>query len=268
MMPATEAVHVSLLGHRFRALGAIITLTAQEVLRGRYVAASALGMAAALAAGEVGSAVSIIAHDRIVVDTGLAAMSLVGAALSFGVGQSIIARDLGRDGASLMLSQPLPRGLWLVARFLGVWAVVISLTAAMAGMQAALMVARGMALPISFGPAVAAVTLEAGVALAVSMVLACVGSRPLAAAAAMVVIVVGYSLDEMVALVASRSPEFLPWALGLRAVLPQLGRLNLRPWAARDLPLPAHLCAWAAIYAVCYSGAWLLMGAVALRRRR
>lgn len=243
-------------------------LTYLETLKDGYVLMAA-GLAAVVTALSVTmSEISMFAHERIIVDFALSAMTLTGLTVGIGVSQVVMAKDMRGRGACVLLTRPIGREVWLIGRFVGVFALMLTTLIAMAAIFVPSMWLLGVPLHSSIIFSLLLVPVECTVAQGISMAMRCLCQTIIAAATTVVLVGGGYLLDPNV-LSEQRHEMMAQNALNIiSAVLPQMRRLNGRAWAAHAEPLPHHFLFYGMVYGAAYTTCALCIGVFALRRRR
>lgn len=262
--PVAQALRPTTVG----ALRVLMTLTFAEAVGERVLTASfavaVVSMGFILSCSEL----AIFAHERVLVDGALTAMTLTPLLLTMVCAQVLMERDMGARCASALMAQPISAGVWLLGRFLGLWLAMVAEVAVMGCVFAVGFVAAGVPLLGTRLCAMGLVPVECTLALAITMTARCMSQRHVAWITATVLVGAGYL---------TLTPAELrdqPWAVRMpafqvaQALLPQMQRVNLRAAAARDASVEAEFVVSAVFYSVGYSGAALLAGAAALRRRR
>ena len=252
-----------------RAFVGLFRLTVQDAW-GQRIMPLSLGVAtAALALATSLSEVSIFAHTRLVVDVTLTVSTLFIALFTVTHGQRLVHHDLTVTSPSVVMARPLPWGLWLGARFAGVWAMACLLTVVMGTVTWCGMHLFGFSPPAAMGPALALIPCEVGILLACGMVFSCLGQPRIATVAIIAWAAAGYMAHDIVAAWAARAGALRPQLAAVaHVVLPELERLSGRMAAAHAQPVTGQDLATAWVYAVGYVGVWLLGSAAILRWRR
>jgi len=247
----------------------LATLTFREALGDHYLEICAAVACLMTLLSMTASEVAIFAHNRVMVDFALTAMTLTPLAVSMGASQAIMGQDLGGCAASALLSRPLSRGTWLMGRFVGLWALVLAMVALMAAIFLAVMVALGVPVTPALLWAMALVPVECTIAKAIAMGLRCMSHRTVAAATAVLFAGSGYMTLNLAELNQQKyGPVAATCVRAVQAVVPQMQRINLRALAAQEGEVPEGFVMYAVLYGAGYSAAALMLGAWALRRRK
>ena len=252
-----------------RTLLTLATLTFLEAVRDHYLELAA-GIACLITVVSMtASEVAIFAHSRILVDFALTAMTLTPLAVSLIVSQAILGRDLGGTAASALLSRPMSRGTWLMGRFVGLWALMVTMVALMAAIFLAVLGGLGVPLTPALLWAMALIPVECTIAQAIAMTLRCMSHRTVAAATTVLFVGSGYMTLNLTELSQqTHRPVVAACYQVAQAVVPQMQRINLRALAAHGGEVPAGFVLYAVLYGIGYSAVALLVGAWALGRRR
>lgn len=253
---------------QLRACATLAILTWHEAVGERCLQLVTLLALAAAGLSLSLSEVAIFAHERVLVDCALTALTLAPLCISAALAQVLMGRDLGERTASALLSHPVPLWVWLLGRFLGLWFTQAALIGAMAAVFVPVLVGAGLSPVGTLGWAVGLTVVECTVALSVAMAARCVARPAMAAVMAVVILGAGYFTLSSSDLRDTPRAPVMPLYRVAQAVLPQMQRINLRPEAARGAPVPEHFVGYAVVYGLGYSTVALLVGAAAVSRRR
>lgn len=251
-----------------RALWALAGLTICEALGDRYLHI-ALAIAAIMATLTLSvSQVAIFAHERVLIDGALTTLTLTPLLLTMAAALVLMERDVGQRSASALLAHPISLNVWLMGRFLGLWALMVTEVAAMAAVFAAVLLASGLTVTGTLALAVLLIPVECTLALGITMMVRCMSQRAVAAVTAVIIVGAGYFTLDAAEL--SRHKPSFAWLVvkAAQTVLPQMQRVNLRGEAAWGIDVPGSMVGYAVTYGVGYSGCALLVGMLALKLKR
>ena len=245
---------------------AIAGVTIREVLRRKLqVNLLFFGAALVLASHLVGS-LTLGERYRILADMGLTSMQLIGLLVAVFVGSSLVAGDMERRVLQPVLAKPVPRGGYVVGRYLGL-AVVLLLNLAVMAVLLGLVLALDAGGLKPLGPpnlgAVGLLGVQFLVVGSVSVLFSSVSSATLAAVFSMAVAIAGQMTGEIRALWkggATWIPQLI-WYL-----VPNLSALNANESLVYGTA-PSTQAWLAAAYGLCYAAAALALAVLAFERR-
>lgn len=107
-----------------KALLAIARVTFFEIIRDKVLYNILLCSLILLGLGWLASRLSIIRPERVILDFGLSAMTLSGAALAMLTGGGLLGKELERRTIQVVLSRPLSRAHFMIGKFFGLAAVI------------------------------------------------------------------------------------------------------------------------------------------------
>lgn len=249
------------------AVAAIATNSFREAIRDRVLYLLFALALVALVGSRVLSLLTVGDEEKIVADVGLSAISLFGVLTAMFVGVSVVFKEIERRTVLTLLANPISRTEFVIGKYLGLCAVLGIIVAVLAATLSAVLWLRGSD-PVRLLPAIALMAGELAVVSAFAVLFSCYTNPMLAAAGTVSVFVAGrlaWSLD----LLASRLPPGAGrWVCGaVRAVMPNLDRLDLKLEAVHGLPLPAGQPWWGLLYAAGYSAAVVGAACVVFARR-
>jgi ABC-type transport system involved in multi-copper enzyme maturation permease subunit len=215
------------------------------------------------------SSLAVFERQHLVQSVGLSAMGLLGTLVSIGTACGLYGQTIHNGQANACWVRPLPRGAYVVGRFLGLLAATSTLLLCMAGATAMAVIEADGAVGSGFAVATLASLLQAGMVLGLSMLL-CSLLRPVTAGvlcnALLVVSLISGQLLEL----ARRKPGTLTQLLleAAYVMLPDLDRLNVVGGVLNAQPLPEQWWWRGPPYALLYMGCCLGACALLMRRRR
>lgn len=122
---------------------AIALNTFREAMRNRVLAVLVLFAVGLMGFSIVLGELSLHEEVRVIKDIGLAGISLVGIVIALFVGVNLLSKELDRKTVYFVIPKPLHRWEFLVGKYLGMLVTLALLTAAMAGILAVFVLARG-----------------------------------------------------------------------------------------------------------------------------
>lgn len=205
---------------------------------------------------------------RVLHDLGLAFLELLTLGAAVFVAANSILREMELKTIYLILARPVPRGSYLLGRFLGLQLSVLCAALAMAGLHVLLLVWRGWTPEVSYllflSGSLGKVFLVSALTLLLSLV-----STSVVSALTMTGIVwgIGHFADEMGRL-AEKSTGPSRWVLAAtQPLFPDLQAFNLRDWWPPDGLLAWGGPSYALAYLALYSGACLVLSWALFRRK-
>ncbi len=245
----------------------IASATAREALRSRaFLGLLALFAIGALFARVIGW-ISTDA-DAVTADVVMSLQSVVGVLVAIATGTALVHSEITQRTLYTVLARPLPRWRFVVGKYLGLAAALAAGQAAMALLGIGWLAATGA--PVSPWLAVAAGLTLAEVLLmaAVSLCWTALTSPLLSAALSLATYALGHAVASAPGLVHHLTGWQQDIAIGLSALVPNLGPFAYRGDAVKGIPLPwAELAAAAA-----YGGLWIALlvtiTVIVVRRRQ
>jgi Cu-processing system permease protein len=250
------------------AFSALVWNGFREARRNRVTVIVGVFAALVLLSSSLVTEVTVATFDRVLTDFGLGMMSLILVFLSIFLSCGLLSREIERRTIFLVVSKPLSRAQFLVARLCG---NMLTLLVLLAGMTAIflfeLMLYRAAVTPMQ-AVAIAGLTVELLVLTSAGILFSSFAS-PMVSAVSTVGLYFAGHLSGDIYNVASRSDSSLLRAVG-KAVyyaLPNLERLNFRPQASYGLPVEASTLASSALYGVAWAGVLCVLSVLIFNRR-
>jgi ABC-type transport system involved in multi-copper enzyme maturation permease subunit len=211
---------------------------------------------------------TVTTFDRVLVDFGLGSMSLMMVFLVLFLSTGLVSREIERRTIYLVVSKPVSRGVFVVSRLAG---NMLTLGAVLVGMVVVFCVeVRVYGLPIRQNELISIVGLwfELLILSSVGILLSSFSNQIVAAVVTAGTFFVGHLSADLYNL-SKKGHSQLVRSLGRAVyyVLPNLERLNFRPQASHNLPVPQGEFLSAMLYACCYSVVLVAL-AVAIFQRR
>jgi Cu-processing system permease protein len=212
--------------------------------------------------------ITVFTFDRVLIDIGLGGMSLILVLLAIFLSTGLLSREIERRTIFMVVTKPVSRGLFLVARLAG---NMLTLTA--------LQVLMGALLVLEFWVlkthVTRAVLLAMGMLWFELLVLSAVGflmssfAGPMTSAFVTVSLFFVGHLSGDIYTLARRSKNEALQVLGkvLYYFLPNLERLNLRTQASYAVAVPAKVWMMSGVYALAYAGVLVWLAILLFRRR-
>ncbi len=245
---------------------AIATVTVREALSRKVQVNLLLFGLLLVLASYLASALTIGERHRIIADLGLSAMTLVATLLAAFLGAGLVAGDLERRIIYAVVAKPVSRSQYLLGRYFGLAAALVLNVLAMAALLAALLAFEAGSLAAfdrAMGAAVLMLCVQALVVAAVAVLFSAFTTTTLAAIFTLAVAIAGHLTNDMRILWKGGSYWIarLIWY-----AIPNLGSLTLNEAVVYRAQLgPSAFLP--ALYALCYAGAALALGAAVFERR-
>jgi ABC-type transport system involved in multi-copper enzyme maturation permease subunit len=246
----------------------------REARRNRVSVVVAVFTLGLLLASSLVTEVTVYTFKRVLTDVGLGAMTLTLVLLAVFLSSGLISREIERRTIFLIVSKPVSRSLFLVARLTGNMLTLLALLLAMAavfffqvGVYGGL---SAYALKVSMpqGVAVGMLWVELLVISSVGFLMSSFSSQVVSAVVTTGVYLAGHLSGDIYSL-ASRSESVPLQYLGktIYYLLPNLARLNYRPQASYDVATPAGDILWDIVYGFGYSGILVALAVLIFMRR-
>lgn len=215
--------------------------------------------------------VAATTEDKIFLDFGLAAMSILGLIVAVFVGTGLVSKEIEKRTVLVLIAKPISRAEFIVAKHLGLVAVLGLLVTAMTIIYLALLQFQGITYPLgSILLAAFYLFLQLSLITAVALALGVFTSSVLATLLTFGVYLMGNFSQDLVNLGRiSKNPGFERLTQSLYLILPDLSRLDLKNQAvygAELLPDPLTLLANAG-YGLVYTTLLLAIAILVFLRR-
>ncbi|MGQ9869499.1 ABC transporter permease [Leptodesmis sp.] len=209
-------------------------------------------------------------ENKITLDVGLAAMSLLGLVIAVFVGTGLVNKEIEKRTVLVLMAKPISRTEFIVGKHLGLSAVLAVLIAAMTAIYMILLSFSRIPYPAtSIAVSSLFLFLQLSLITAVAITLGVFTSSLLAALLTFTVFLMGSSSANLVALGAqSKNPTVEAVTRNLYLVLPDLSRLDLKNQAVYGLLPPAEMLLQSAGYAVLYIVLLLAIATLIFSRRQ
>ncbi|MHB2026544.1 MAG: ABC transporter permease [Elusimicrobiota bacterium] len=226
----------------------------EENFRGRVAPVFIVFVAIVIYATTLLGALAQDERGRIILDFGLALIETMSLAAAVYAAATSLTRDMDTRAAYLVLTRPVSRTQYLLGRFLGIMASVLSTIALMAAIHLAVLFSKGWIWTSAYLWALLGSFLKITLAASLTLFLALFFSSTLAAVlVAAIAWTLGHFLPEIRFLIHHQSGTKL-WAIKtLYYVIPNLDLLNYRDSITAPIP---PLTLWLG-YVCVYAGAWI-----------
>lgn len=214
------------------------------------------------------SPLAVGAQQKIVVDIGLAAVSIFAVVLIVLLGAGSFHMEKERGILRSLLAKPISRVDFILGKYLGTLGTACMVIVLMAAVHMLVVALSGAKVTATMLWAVYMTMLEAGLVTALLTLFACFTSPLLGSFFTIACVVAGHfsaDLLEFANRFAGGAPQVI--ATGIYYLLPNLGLVNLRAEAVHNLGIPEGMVLAVSLYAVMYIGALLYTATVIFRAR-
>lgn len=210
---------------------------------------------------------TVATFERVMLDLGLGVMALISAGLVVFLSSGLIPREIERRTIFLVLSRPISRSAFVVARFAGNIATIIILVAMMTVVLALQLAAHDFPPARVFFVSVYGLVLQAVVLNAVCFVLASSMSQFPSAVAAVSFWVLGHLSTDLYRMADRASGAFHWLGKALWVVIPQLDRLDFKARATYLESTANEELLSSAAYTLGYSTVLVVIACLLFERR-
>jgi ABC-type transport system involved in multi-copper enzyme maturation permease subunit len=237
-----------------RALFALIQLSFLEAVRRQILHVMVLLSLVVIAIAGTVSFFDLGVQVKIVKDTGMVMILLAGSLSVVFLLSGVLFHDVEQRTLYPVLARPIPRGLYLVARYLGALAAVY---AGMTLMAITLIALLWVHLHYVSGLAIVALAftyLEVALVGALAMLLSTLFTPAMTATLTLFLYLLGSLKMGYLHHLAERHTGFAQWAItAVSAVLPNMEAFRFKDALVHELSVPVNYLLLVAIYGVCYS---------------
>lgn len=249
-------------------IAAVAINTLRESVRERILVVAAVFAASLMGSSVFLSPLAVGARQKIVMDVGLAAISIVGVLSAVFLGGSLVYKEIDRKAIYLVLARPVSRPAYLAGKLAGVILAVGLVFAVMtAVLVAALLLGRASPRPAVFA-AVYLSFLETAVVASIVVFFSTFTTPALSSFFTLCCFAAGSLSNDLRVFAEKFGGAGTRLAAGaFYYLLPNLRVFNLRHEAVHDLPFRTGDIALATAYAAVYVAAALCLACLVFRRR-
>jgi ABC-type transport system involved in multi-copper enzyme maturation permease subunit len=204
----------------------------REALRNRVTVVVAVFALATIALTSVVLNLTVLSLDRAVTDFGLGVMSLLLLSLAVFMSVGMLNRELERRTVFLIVSRPISRAKFVVARYLGIVATLTVLLAAMSAVYAAQLLVFDVPFSSSIPAAIGGLWCQLVVVSAMGLFFSSVSGSITAAVCVVSLYLIGQWTADLHVIALKLGPVLAALARGLYYVLPNLAAMDFKPHAA------------------------------------
>ena len=260
----------------FRVAGAVAKVTFREILGDRILYGVLVLAVLFLGLAVLGTQLSFVSPERLIIDFGLAALGVSGALLGIFLGSSSLNREFERRTIQVALSHPIGRGQFLFGKFLGVvlalgvnWLLLGLVFTLVAGLFSVGGFGSFLGrLDGALGAAFFLLYLQGAVLAAVALLFSTYSSTLVSAFVTFGIFLVGSSVTDLGSIASkSESPTLRAVAWTVVRAVPNLEYFNLREKVSYNLPLASGLVPVSVLYALAWMGACLILASFLVRTK-
>ncbi len=215
-----------------------------EVIRDRVLYLIGLFALFMLAASQLLPQVAASTENKMLLDVGMAAISVIGLVVAIFVGTGLVNKEIEKRTVLVLLSKPISRVEFIVGKHLGLTGVLAVLVAAMTAIYFLLLIVLKVPYPIgSLTISLSYLFLELSLLTAVAILFGVATSSLLATLLTFAIFLMGHLSPDLVALgKLSKNPGLQRATDAMYLILPDLSRLDLKNQAVYGiLPDPFTL---------------------------
>ena len=252
-----------------RGVWTIARNTFREAIRNRIFINLLLFAMAMIFFSVLVATLSIGAERRIILDIGLASITIVGALIAIFLGVTTFTSELKRRIVYTILARPISRASFLLGKYLGLLLVLAVNVASMGLLVVLVLLLIAETPPVAFMGALWLSLLELALIGAIALAFAayCSGST-LAVILSLAMFVIGSLSTDLQSLSArSQSEAITALVTAFYYILPDLNTFSLRIQVANDLPVPDGYVATASAYGLGYLAVVMIIACLVFNRR-
>ncbi len=214
--------------------------------------------------------ISIGIERQVLINLGLAAISLFGLAIAIFIGIGLVSKEMEKRTLYTVLAHPVRRWQFLVGKFFGLsYTLVVNTFFMTVGFFAALLyVSRGWQQPnVYLFVAIYFIVLEFLIVTSLAMMFSTFSSPLLSAVLAFGMFVIGTFAEDLRGFAELIKGPAHYVVLGVAYVVPNLGSLNVIASVAHDQPVAGHLVLTNTAYAIAYTAVALAASVIIFEYR-
>ena len=251
-----------------KSISSIALNTFRESIREKLLVIALFFGALLFASSYILSPLAVGARAKIVLDVGLASISLLGILTTIMIGSTLLHKEVDRRAVYMILTRPVSRLEYLVGKFWGVLLAIAGVVAVMTAVMVLMLLMSGVALRPSIFMALYLTLLEIAVVCSI-VVLFSTFTTPVLTSFFSICLVVAGSLSGDLKVFADKfgGAAMRRVVDALCYVLPNLKVFNLRHEAVHDLPYRAGDLWLVTLYAAVYCGVVIYIAHLIFKRR-
>ena len=211
---------------------------------------------------------SVMEHQKIVTDLGLAAINISGVIIAILVGISLVTNEIERKTVYTILARPIGRAQFILGKYLGLTATLFLNISIMIVVFFGILLAYETPSFLPIVQAIELMVIELMLMSAVAIFFSTFSSTTLSAIMTIGVFIVGHLTTDLVGLAKKSTSAFVQMGTtALYYLWPNLEVLNMKGQATAGVTIPFSLQATASAYGLLYA-ATLIVGACLIFQRR
>lgn len=242
--------------------------TFRESIRQKLLYVSLVFGGIFIASTYVLSPLAVGAKGKIMMDVGLAAISLLGVLTAILIGSTLVHKEVEKRAVFMVLTRPVPRYQYLLGKFTGIVTSIVLMIAIMTALMVVIvMPGHGFLRPAVFA-AIYLSALEVAVICAVVIFFSTFTTPILTSFFTLCLFAAGSLSNDLRIFAEKFGGSFMRITMEtLYYILPNLKVFNLRHEAVHDLPFHTSDLLTATLYAVVYCAVFLFFAHLAFRKR-
>lgn len=242
----------------------------REVIRDRILYVVGLFVLILALASRILPPIAVSADEKIFLDLGIGAISLLGAIVSIFVGTGLINKEIEKKTVLILVPKPISVTEFIIGKHLGLSTVLVVLVSVMTAIYFIFMALLGIQFPlVSLIIAIAFILLELGLLTAVAMTFGVFTSSILATLLSFGVFIMGHLSRDLLELgKITENPGVQKITQTLFLILPDLERLNLKNEAVYNILPPTGELISTVIYSLLYITLLLTIAVVIFSKRQ
>lgn len=211
---------------------------------------------------------SVMEHQKIVTDLGLAAINIAGVIIAILVGISLVTNEIERKTIYTVLARPISRAQFILGKYLGLTATLFLNISIMVVVFVGMLFVYPAPSFVPVFQALELIFIELMLLVAVAIFFSTFSSTTLSAIMTIGVFIVGHLTTDLVGLSKRSASEFAKMlATSLYYLWPNLEALNMKGQAAAGITIPFTLQATATAYGLLYAAALIAAACLIFQRR-
>lgn len=248
----------------------VISSTLRQSLRERSLAVLPVYLVVMALGALAGGYVAVGLELKILIDLGLALLTLLGMVLAIFHGTGLARVEIERQVITFILARPLRRATLIIGKYVGLALTLLLATTGMGAFLTAgvLMVGGGVARALALWPVIGLIYLELLVVLALALLFSTFTNQVLAMVLTLLLTLLGRSAPELAALAATATNPLLGGLFqGLYFLIPDLAAFNRVAEAGYGLSIGWVLGGGLILHAAVLVGLVLVVAVIVFERR-
>lgn len=249
-------------------IGVIALNTFRENLRDKILYNLLLFAVFLIGGSAVLGKLTIMEHDKIMTDAGLAAINVVGVVIAIFVGIGLVSKEIERRTIYTIIARPIRRLDFLLGKYLGLVTTLAVNIAIMLLAYLAVLSFHHIPLHASLLQAVQLMFVEMLIVTATALLFSTFSTPSLSAMFSVGLYVVGHLMSDLRGIAEKSTSDMMKAVItGLYYICPNLEMLNIKGQAAAGVSVMLSYQAIATAYGLFYSGLLLAVACLIFERR-